>query len=80
MKNSGILLVVIFFLGITDCFGQGSFQRNRKAFQRMQFSKTTTKYGKACEIFHKRNGKSARRPLINLRFGRRSKAKQAEQD
>lgn len=80
MKRIGIIVTIIFSMAISDSWGLDHFQRNRKAFQRLRFNKTTTKYNNACGIFHKKRGKGDSKPIINLRLGKKPKNKQAEQD
>jgi hypothetical protein len=80
MKRLSILLTIFLAITISDCWGLDHFQRNRKAFQRWRFNKTTAKYNKACSIFQKKRSKGGSKPFINLGLGRKAKSKQAEQD
>jgi hypothetical protein len=80
MKSLKILVVFILLIGFMQANGQGYFQKNRKAFQKERYQRTSKKYGKACTIFEKRRTKGEKQPLINLGiFRRKGSKKVAEQ-
>jgi hypothetical protein len=74
------MVIILVVLVGTASFSQGSFQRGRKSVQKGRYSRTTKKYGRACEIFEKKRVKGDKKPLLNLGFGRKRKPKMAEQE
>jgi hypothetical protein len=80
MKLVSKLFILALVMAVTLPSCAPSFQADRKAFQKARFYKTTTKYGRACEIFEKKRVKGQRKPLINLGSRRKSSSAKAEQN
>ncbi len=80
MKSLKVVLVFFLLFAFAQASGQGYFQKNRKAYQKERYQRTSKKYGKACTIFEKRRTKGEKQPLINLGiFRRKGSKKVAEQ-
>ena len=59
----------------------GFFQRNRAAFQKARYGRTSKKYGKACDILEKKRTRGEKKPLLSFGSRRKSKNKRvAEQN
>jgi hypothetical protein len=80
VKALKIILAFSLLLTFSMASGQDSFQKNRRAFQKERYKRSSKKYGKACTIFEKRQIKGEKKPLIRLGiFRRKSSKKVAEQ-